>query len=243
MNSSKGSCRIRNYDTKSGKNRVSTSKRPTKKAVSSDSESEYTNQSIPIPILSMSRICLLKMALLEESSLQTQNDSPVSPLMAFMELKILDRNSPKPKNMRLDSSVAPHMMMLLAATYHLGFSSITRPAISTYYPSCLKFYSMAYCMMSLVSENIYFQEMCPSFSPVSFYTYCGYLYYYQILRANDEVGQGQLTRSERRVLQYLRNISEPEAWPVSLIEFFRAFGYCKSSNTAYSDVFPSFPVF
>ncbi|RKF83672.1 hypothetical protein GcM1_156008 [Golovinomyces cichoracearum] len=104
---------------------------------------------------------------------------------------------------------------------------------------------MAYCVMSLVSQNIYLQEMCPSSFSASFYTYCSYLYYYQILRAKDEVGQRKLSRSERRVLRHLRNISEPEAWPVPtpLIELFSAFGYYKSSNTVYSYVVPSFPVF
>jgi hypothetical protein len=106
-------------------------------------------------------------------------------------------------------------------------------------------FSMALAMMDLVSENTYLQEMCPSFFSVGFYCYVGYLYFYQILRAKDEVGMNQLSRSERRAFRALKTIGEPESWPVPspLIEFVRALGYYKSSNPVYSYVVPSLPDF
>jgi len=149
------------------------------------------------------------------------------------------------KAKQVEAKVAPHMQVLLAATYHIGFSSIVRPAISTYIPSCRNMFSMSYAIMELMSENTYLNEMFPGFFSVAFYTYVGYMYFYQILRAKDYVGQGQLSRIERRVLRTLKSVGEPESWPIPapLIEFIRSLGAYKSSNPVFSWIVPTFPDF
>jgi len=143
------------------------------------------------------------------------------------------------------TKVAPHMQLLLSATYHLGFSSITRPAISNYSPSCYNMYSMIFMISETISENTYLSEMYPGYFSVAMYTYFGFVYFYQILRAKDAIGLGQLSREERRVLRHINSIGMPEAWPIPapLIEFVRSLGYYKSSDPTFSFVAPRFPDF
>lgn len=149
------------------------------------------------------------------------------------------------KERETGKKIAPHVQIIQAATYHLGISAITRPAISNYIPSCRNMFQMVHAMMQLVSENTCLIETSPGFTSFGFYCYCGLLYFYQILRAKDAVGQNQLSREERRALRSLKSIGEPEAWPVPspLVEFIRALGYYKSSNPQFSFVVPKFPSF
>lgn len=142
-------------------------------------------------------------------------------------------------------SVAPHMMFLLASTYHIGMISIIQPTFSYFVPDCRNLMYMTYVIADLVCENTHLNEICPSFFSVQLYVYVGYLYYYQILRARDSVQQGVLTREQRRALRALSSIGEPEAWPVPapLVEFIRALGTYKSSNQVYSRVVPALPDF
>jgi hypothetical protein len=241
----KNTGKSRNYDKESGKDRVKYSK--AKKPVVEDSESE--------PVYS-------------DSELESELDMPAKDDTVRPKQKNAKKNkrAQKPARVanhgvegeedsgeelaneiasRTGSSIAPHMQMLLAATYHISLSSITRPAVSTYIPSCNSLFSMAFAMMELVSENTYLQEMCPSFFSVGFYCYVGYLYFYQVLRAKDEVGRNQLSRAERRALRALKTVGEPEAWPVPapLIPFIQALGYYKSTNPVFSYVVPQLPDF
>lgn len=232
--------KTRNVDAESGINRVSSRKKKAPLPPPSDSEPEYVD-----PELEQEQ----EMPAKDDSVRKKKKSSGKKPARVANHGVEGEEESGSEladaKKKEIGSTVAPHMMMLLAATYHIGFASITRPAISTWIPSCYSLFTMAYTMMELVSENTYLMEMCPSFFSPAFYCYVGYLYFYQILRAKDEVGQGQLSRAERRVLRQLKNIGEPEAWPVPapLIEFIRALGYYKSDNPVFSYVVPQLPAF
>lgn len=229
----------RNLDKESGKQRVSNFRPKKSQPPPSESENEYVDSDLEHELEMPAK----------DDTVRPKKSHPRAqkpPRIASHGVSGLEEDGQdlaEEKARETNSKIAPHMLILLSATYHLGFSSITRPAISNYYPSCANLFQMAMSMMDLVSGNTYLQEMCPGFFSVSFYCYCGYLYYYQILRAKDEVGQNQLSRVERRVLRALKSIGEPESWPVPspLIEFIRALGYYKSSNPQYSYVVPSFP--
>nr|BBU59834.1 capsid protein [Rosellinia necatrix partitivirus 12] len=241
----KNSVKARNYDRESEKDRVKVSKK--KQPVQQDSESE--------PVYS-------------DSELESELDMPAKDdtVRPKPKNKKKSKRAQKPSRVadhgvegeedsgneladeiasKNNSAIAPHMQMLLAATYHVAISSIVRPGVSNYIPSCNALFSMAYAMMELVSENTYLHEMCPASFSVGFYCYVGYLYFYQILRAKDEVGRNQLSRAERRALRSLKTVGEPEAWPVPapLIAFIQALGYYKSTNPVYSYVVPSLPDF
>lgn len=234
----------RNVDAESGIGRVSTSRRGKKAAPpppSSDEESEFVDSDLERE---------LEMPAKDDSVRPRKEKKKKTrpPRVADHGVEGEEESGSELAELKAKEtsrSVAPHMQLLLAATYHLSFASVVRPAVSNYIPSSYHLFSMALAMMDLVSENTYLQEMCPSFFSVGFYCYVGYLYFYQVLRAKDEVGMNQLTRAERRALRALKVIGEPESWPVPspLIEFIRALGYYKSSNPIYSYVVPSLPDF
>jgi len=144
-----------------------------------------------------------------------------------------------------DKKVAPHMLLITAATYHLGFTPIHRPQISTFIPSCRNMYMMLIAIADLISSNTNLAEIAPGFTTIGMYCYYGIIYYYQILRAKNQLGRGQLNRIERRVLRSLESIGKPDHWPIAspMIEFVRALGYYQSSNHEYSFVCPTFPNF
>jgi len=104
---------------------------------------------------------------------------------------------------------------------------------------------MLIAIAELISNNTHLAEIAPGFISIELYLYYGLVYYYQILRAKNDVGYNQLNRIETAVLRIFRTIGEPEDWPIAspMIEFIRALGYIKSANPEYSYIVPKFPNF
>jgi len=141
--------------------------------------------------------------------------------------------------------VAPHMVLLTAATYHVGISSIAYPATSSFIPHCGNLFSMVYWICSLLADNTILHEMCPEFfSPVIF-LYYGHATFYHILRARSAAGSDVLTRLEKRALTYYERVAPPESWPIAapLLGFFHYLGSHKVENPMYGWITPKLPQF
>lgn len=149
------------------------------------------------------------------------------------------------KESETETKIAPHMAILLAATYHVGISSIARPASSSYIPFAGNLFQMLSEMCSLLVDNTLLHEMCPEFfSPVLF-LYYGHVYYYHILRARAAAGSDILTRIEKRVLVFYERVGPAEAWPIAapLIGFFQYFGSHKVEDPMFGWIVPALPDF
>jgi hypothetical protein len=233
--------RARNVDAESGKRRVTSGKK-SRAPPPSDSESEEVFEDSDLESdLEMPR----KDTSVRKSKGKASQKPKTVASHGIDDDEDVGDDLAKEKKTETSSSVAPHMSFLLAMTYHIGLNSIIRPEISVFVPDCTNYFKIVFAMASAISENTYLHEMCPGYFSLSLYVYCGYLYYYQILRAKDYVGMNQLTRLERRALRKLETYGKPESWPVPspLIEFIRGFGAYKSVNNTYSWVVPRFPDF
>ena len=51
--------------------------------------------------------------------------------------------------------IALHALILMSATYHLGFTLIVHPQISSHIPSCMNYFQMVEVMYNAVCENTY----------------------------------------------------------------------------------------
>jgi hypothetical protein len=78
---------------------------------------------------------------------------------------------------------------------------------------------------------------------ITFYLYCAHLFYYQVLRVRDVVGE--LTREQRRCLRHYENVGPAESWPIPtpLIGFFRSLGSVHPPSRYYGKIIPKLPSF
>jgi len=151
----------------------------------------------------------------------------------------------KKKKTDTAQKVAPHMVLLSAATYHVGISSIAYPSTSSFIPYVGNLFSMVQWICSLVVDNTLLHEMCPEFfSPVIF-LYYGHAVYYHILRARSAAGSDVLTRLEKRALTFYERVAPPESWPIAapLLGFFHYLGSHKVENPMYGWIVPKLPTF
>ncbi|AZT88587.1 coat protein [Clohesyomyces aquaticus partitivirus 1] len=151
----------------------------------------------------------------------------------------------KKKESDSGQKVAPHMVLLSASTYHVGISSISYPASSSFIPYAGNLFSMVYWICSSITDNTILHEMCPEFfSPVIF-LYYGHAVYYHILRARSAAGSDVLTRLEKRALTFYERVAPPESWPIAapLLGFFHYLGSHKVDNPMYGWIVPRLPVF
>lgn len=242
--SSKKYRKARNVDAESGKNRVSSHK---KKVTSNDSESEdYLSSDSDLESeLDMPA---------KDDSRRRKGDAPKSARKdALRDGRSRARPGEEDSNKDLadekkketGSTVAPHMAILTAVTYHIGLSSISRPAHSSFIPSCYNYFWMVYQMTSLVVDNTYLHEICPGFfSPVLF-LYYGHVYFYHLLRARNAAGTDVLTRLEKRALTYYERVGPLEAWPIAapLLGMLSYLGAHKTEDPMYGWIAPAFPDF
>jgi hypothetical protein len=151
----------------------------------------------------------------------------------------------KKKSSETGLKVAPHRQVLLAATYHVGISSISRPAMSSFIPSCYNFMSMVYNICSLLIDNTLVHEICPEFFTPAIYLYYSHVFYYHILRARAAAGSDVLTRFEKRVLTYYERVGPAESWPIAapLLGFLEYFGSHKTEDPYYGWIVPKLPLF
>jgi hypothetical protein len=140
-------------------------------------------------------------------------------------------------------TTASHFAFLLAIGRNSVESPISHPEPSTYIPDCGNMFIVIHHMIDAIGENSRLFEICPDYNSISFNLYYCFVYYYQILRARDDIGL--LTRLERRSLKIFDSIGKPESWPIAtpLIGFIQALGSCESPDKMYSYVSPRFPDF
>lgn len=233
--------RTRDVDAESGKNRVKPRKQKAPPPPpSSDEESVYTDSDLESE---------QEMPRKDTSTRKSKGKTSKAPKTVASHGISDDEESgselASKKAQETGTKIAPHMALLLSMTYHIGISSITRPAISRYIPDCRNYFTIVAVICDLICENTYLAEMFPAFFSLELICYAGYLYFYQILRARDAIGMNQLTKEERRCLRKLESFGKPEAWPVPapLISFLQSLGTYKSVNKSYSYVLPAFPDF
>lgn len=143
------------------------------------------------------------------------------------------------------NSVAPHRQVLLAATYHVGISSISRPSVSSFIPSCSNYYQMIFSICSVLTDNSLVHELNPAFLSIVVYLYYGHVFYYHVLRARAAAGSDVLTRLEKRVLTFYERVAPPESWPIAapLLGFLEYFGAHKTEDPYYGWIVPKLPDF
>nr|QOI17261.1 capsid protein [Caloscypha fulgens partitivirus 8] len=109
---------------------------------------------------------------------------------------------------------------------------------SEYIPSAGNMFQILQQVTNIIGENTYLFEICPGYNSMAMNLYYGFVYYFQLLRARDAVGQ--LTRLERRSLRHFENIGKPEAWPIAtpMVGFIQALGSCESPDKMYSFIAP-----
>jgi hypothetical protein len=145
------------------------------------------------------------------------------------------------KEKETTSKVAPHMMLLLAATYHVGISSISRPSLSSFVPYAGNMFQMLFEMCNLVVDNTLLHEMCPEFFTPAIYLYYGHVFYYHVLRARAAAGSDVLTRLELRILKMYERVGPAESWPVAapLIGFLHYMGSHKVEDPMFGWIVPN----
>jgi len=231
----------RKVDAESGFNRTRPSKKKAPLPVESSSESEEVVDSnselesdLEMPVKDDSR------RKPKQAAAPTKNKSRDNRRKAIKGQEADDNLS----DLEGDSGhVAPHMMLMLGAAYHLAIGSISQPSISSFIPSAGNLFMMLYEMTSLLVDNTLLHEMYPGFCSVSLYLYYSHVYYYQVLRAREATGHGVLSRIERRVLTLYKQVGPPESWPIAapLIGFISSIGSHKSENPMFSWIVPSLP--
>nr|ATS94411.1 coat protein [Podosphaera prunicola partitivirus 1] len=149
------------------------------------------------------------------------------------------------KKKESDSAVAPHRTILLAASYHIGISSISRSSVSSFVPSSANFFAMVSAICNVLVENTLIHELCPSFFTPAMFLYFGHVYYYQVLRARSAAGSDVLTRIERRALTYYERVGQPESWsiPGPLLGFLEYFAAHRTEDPFFGWIVPALPDF
>jgi hypothetical protein len=135
------------------------------------------------------------------------------------------------------------MLILQAATFHLGLSSRAQPGLNQFIPSAANLFQMLMQMAILVVDNTLLHEVFPSYFTPAIFLYYGHVYYYHILRARKAAGSDVLSRMEKRCLAFYEGIGEPEAWPIAapLIGFFYYLGAHNPADPNFSWIVPRLP--
>jgi hypothetical protein len=236
--------RARNVDRESGKNRVS--KRDKKPApVESESE-EYLSSDSELE-------SELEMPAKDDSRRQKAAPPPPARKGQRRDGRARDIKGAEDQGEELaaekqketDSKVAPHMALLLAATYHMGISSIARPSASSFIPSAMNFFAMVDAMLALLVDSTMLHEMCPEFFSPVITLYYGHVFFYHVLRARNAAGSDVLTRLEKRTLTFYERVGPVESWPIAapLLGMLQFFGSHKTEDPMFSWISPAFPDF
>jgi len=140
-------------------------------------------------------------------------------------------------------TTATHRAFLLALGRNSIQAPLTYPEVNHYIPDSGNMFYVIYEITRAIGDNTLLFERCPGYNSLALFTYYGFVYYYQILRARDATGY--LTRLERRSLKIFESIGKPESWPIAtpLIGFVQALGACESPDKMFSYVIPAFARF
>nr|ATS94402.1 putative coat protein [Erysiphe necator partitivirus 1] len=243
MSSNKASRSYRRLDAESGMNRVSSSKKPAKAKQSPPSDDEYASSdselesALDIPA--------------KDDSRRRKTRGPAPARKGKKDGRTRDfkgeeddhSDLDQEKAVETDNKIAPHRQVLLASTYHIGVSSVSRPAVSSFIPSAVNYFMMVYAISNILVENTLLHEMCPSFFTPALSLYFGHVYFYQVLRARSAAGSDVLTRLEKRALTYYERVGEPESWPIPapLLGFLEYFGAHKTEDPYFTWIVPALP--
>jgi len=146
---------------------------------------------------------------------------------------------------KVEHKVPAHIAILQASVYHVGISTVSRPASSSYIPTAMNLFAMISAIVDSLVENSRLHEFCPEFFSPCIYLYYGHVVYFHILRARLAAGSDILTRTEKRILTAYERIGPAESWPIAapLVGFIQALGSHKSADSYYSWIVPKFPDF
>nr|BBB86781.1 putative coat protein [Rosellinia necatrix partitivirus 10] len=237
----------RQIDRESGRDRLSSkSKRrqPPPRQIESESESEIqvtdVESELEMPAKDDSR---RKKAAPPPPAIKGKKRTKFPSILKGDQGTLSDLDDEKEKE--TDSKVAPHMLLLLGATFHIGLSTRTQPALNHYIPSAANMFQMILNMCSLLSTNTLLHEVFPAFFSPALFLYYGHAFYYHILRARRAAAPEILDQIETRMLRFYENIGPPESWPIAapLIGFFSYLGAHKPEDTTFSWIIPALPDF
>nr|UZA97538.1 capsid protein [Lentinula edodes partitivirus 4] len=241
--SSRTSKPSRKVDAESGFNRTRPGKKPAHQPPPSDHEEEVDSNSdleseLEMPVKDDSR---RRGKVAQKASKAPSRDNR----RKIITGRQADDTLASDKEEETSSSVAPHMMLMLGAAFHLAIGSISQPSVSHFIPSCGNMFWMLNDMAALLADNTLLHEMYPGYVSISLYLYYSHVYFYQVLRAREAAGHGILSRIERRVLTLYKQVGPPESWPIAapMIGFISSIGAYKSENPMFSWIVPSLPDF
>jgi len=234
MPSNRKNTKTRDYDAESGKNRVKSRKQRAPPPPSeSESESEVTASESEIE---------------EEFEIKAKDVHRRKPAPARRRKTTAqtDTKNEKPGDEPTTSeetATAPGDDFLVAIAYRQGSSAVQFDARSFFIPDCHNLFTMVFYICELLVPNSLVHEFDPSFMSITFYLYVAHLFYFQILRVRDSVGE--LTREERRCLRHYENVGQAESWmvPTPLIGLIRALASVQPPSQFYGKIIPKLPSF
>jgi hypothetical protein len=243
---SRSSRKTRNFDRQSGKNRVSKPEKdyspPSESEAESQSDSDVESE-LDMPVKDDSRRQPKKDKKKKQSSqtVAVRSKTPKQKTQVFGADDDVDDDANLSEAEATGSSMAPHMLLIFGASYHMTVAPVTFPSISEFVPFTGSYYWMMHAMCDAIWGSTLVHETIPGyFSPIVFW-YGGFLFYLQILRAREAAGA--LTRLERRVYNRLLGTYPLESWPVPtpMIGFLQALGSTKPADPMYTWITPKLP--
>nr|UYL94492.1 MAG: capsid protein [Leptosphaeria biglobosa partitivirus 2] len=238
----------RSYDQESGMNRVKPGR---------DSKSRSKPDRKPPPPQSQSEDDSFTESEAEEFVQAKYKDDSRRPKTTVTRTKT-ERGHPQQQrsgNQEADADDIEHVDKPEAKAGSSGFSlllAMTRQTIPVpiqyhetnyYVPDCANMFVAIEEIGDIIAANTKLYEICPDFTTIGLSLYYAHVYYYQILRAREEIGTN--TRFDRRSLRIYESIGRPESWPIAapLTGFVQALGAAESPDKMYSTVSPAFPDF
>jgi len=221
----------RDYDKESGLNRVSNPKG--KDEIKSTQENDD------------------ELNLFKETEVKDDSIRPATTVTRKDERKTPEQQKDKP-NEGTSTDIKPQKqhepqfgssgaMLLLAMARHAIPAPITTEKSNEVIPDASNYFEAIYQMTHLLNDNQKLYELVPDYTSIALNLYYAHIYYYQVLRARDELGV--LTRLQRRSLRVYQTIGKPEAWPIAtpLTGFIQAFGGSEIPDKMYSHIVPKLP--
>jgi hypothetical protein len=171
---------------------------------------------------------------------KTERGAPVQERKANLEATAEDIEHVEAPELKPGSS---GFLLLLAMTRQTIPVPIEYHEPNYYIPDCANMFSAIYEIGEIISPNTKLYEICPDFTTIGLSLYYAHVYYYQILRAREDIGTN--TRFDRRSLRIYESIGKPESWPIAapMTGFVQALGASESPDKMYSIVSPAFPDF
>lgn len=239
--------RARNYDVESGKNRTQNGRRPFPNsnpfaALTQQHEQHEEGADEDSTVEEFARAAVQDDSVRPNTTVErkpNQRGAPIQKRTGATEASSEHVETVKEKEV----TTANHVLLLLSAARGINFAPVTYPETSTFIPTALNLFTMAASITKVIGDNIIMIKRMQDYTSEGFYTYCGFLYYYQILRARE--ASQVLTRMERRSLKIFESLGKPEAWPVAnpLIGFIQSLGAVQSPDKMFTHIVPRFPDF